>query len=296
MTPVEQQRSLSSSNPILSRPQFRRRGGQKTAAKDPRAGIAVARSGAGPGKELDRHPDDFAPLPFVVADLMTMDDVLNRAGAGLAVTVTAAALSWAFLPHASLSTLGDYGVAVGAGLLAAALVIVQYRRNLPSPLCTLTFAALQGVFLGVLSMTVSSHLSPGVFVQMVLGTMTTCAGVLLAHKLHWVRANRRFWPYVGASLLGLCLLALADWCLYPVMGADNLGLRPAGLGVFAGVVGVLLSGFLLSLHVRKAEDGITCGALRAQSWTAAFGLTLSLVWLYVETVRLFTLFPGEELY
>ncbi|MFJ3672544.1 Bax inhibitor-1/YccA family protein [Streptomyces sp. NPDC090106] len=295
MTPVQQQRSLTSSNPVLSRPQFQRRGGQKTAVRDPRAEIAVPRGVLAPGPDLS-HEEGPAPLPFVVADLMTMDDVLSRAAAGLAVTALGAALAWTLLPYSRLGTVGAYGIAVAAGLVATALVLLQRRRNLPSPSLTLTFAAFQGVFLGTLSTTLSSHLSPGFLVQTVLGTMATSAGVLLAHKLHWIRANRRFWPFVGAGLVGLCLLVLTDWMLFPLMGADGLGLHPVGLGVFTGVVGVLLAAPFLSLHLRKVEAGITCGASRDQSWTAAFGLTLTLVWLYVETVRLLTLFPGEELY
>ncbi|WP_409467906.1 Bax inhibitor-1/YccA family membrane protein [Streptomyces sp. HC307] len=297
MTPVEQQRSLKSSNPILSRPQFKRRGGQKTAARDPRAGIAVAQSRIGTGKDLDQvHEDDSAPLPLSVGDLMTMDDVLSRALAGLGVTALAAALSWTLLPYAPLGAAVAYGIAAGAGLVAAALVVIQRRRKPPSPALPLTFAAFQGVFLGVLSATASSDLSPGVFVQLVLGTMATSAGVLLAYKLHWMRVNRRLYGFVGAALCGVCFLGLADWTLLPLTGADVLGLHPAGLGVFMGLLGVVLAASFLSLHFRKVEDAIKYGAPRDQSWLAAFGLTLTLTWLYVETVRLLTLFPGEELY
>ncbi|MEU6602820.1 Bax inhibitor-1/YccA family membrane protein [Streptomyces flaveolus] len=297
MTPVEQQLSLTSSNPILSRPQFERRGGQKTAVRDPRAGIAVARDRIRVGNDWERaHADEAAPLPVFVGDLMTMDDVLPRAAAALAVTALTAALSWTLLPLAALGTAASYGVAAGAGLLAAALVVVQRRRNLPSACLTLTFAAFQGVFLGVLSMTASSHLSPGLFVQTVLGTMAASAAALLARALHWMRANRRFYGVAGAALLGLGLLGLADWILFPLMGAEGLGLRPLGLGIVMGVVGLALGMSFLPLHFRQVEDGVTYGASRDQSWPAAFGLTLTLVWLYVETARLFTLFPGDELY
>lgn len=295
MTPVEQHRSLTSSNPVLARPPFARRGGRKTTARDPRAGITVTQRGSGSGQDPDPHPEDARePLPFVVADLMTMDHVLSRAATGLAVTASAALLSWVLLPYARLGTPAAYGVAAGAGLAAAALVVLQRRRNLPSPTLTLLFAAFQGVFLAVLSTTVSRHLCPGVFVQTVLGTMAAFAGVLFAQGLHWVRANRRRTPYLGAGLVGVCFLALADWILFPLLGADGLGLRPVGPGVLTGLAGVLLATSFLALHVRKVEDGITYGADRDQSWTAAFGLTLSLTWLYVETVRLLTLVPGED--
>ncbi|GGM18453.1 membrane protein [Streptomyces fumigatiscleroticus] len=265
--------------------------------RDPRAGIAVVRDRIGAGKEPEQdHEDGPAPLPIVVGDLMTMDSVLPRAAVALGVTALAAVLSWTVLPFARLGTAASYGVSAGAGLLAAALVVAQYRRNLPSPSLTLAFAALQGLFLGVLSTTASSHLSPGVFVQTVLGTITACAGVLLAYRLHWIRANRRFNAFVGAALLGAGLLALADWLLLPVAGVDGLGLRPFGLGVFMAVVGVVLGASCLPLHWRQVEDGIAYGVSREQSWPAAFGLALTVVWLYVETVRLLTLYQGDEWY
>ncbi|WP_420036452.1 Bax inhibitor-1/YccA family membrane protein [Streptomyces sp. cg28] len=295
MTPVEPQSVLTSSNPVLTRPQFRRHGGPKTAARDPRAGIAVAPGRTAPVQDPFREGGP-APLPFPVADLLTMDGVVSRAAAGLAASTLAAVLSWAVLVHVPIGTAVAYGIAGGAGLATTALVLIQRRRSLLSASLTLTFAVVQGVFLAVLSATVSRHLAPGVFVQMVLGTTAGCAGVLFARAVHWMRAGRRFCPLVGAGLLGLGFLALADLVLFPLLGADGLGLRPAGLAVFLGVVGVGLAVPFLSLHIGKVEDGITCGASRDLSWTAAFGLTLTLTWLYVETIRLFTLYPADDLY
>ncbi|MBO1329841.1 Bax inhibitor-1/YccA family protein [Streptomyces sp. VRA16 Mangrove soil] len=295
MTPVVQQRSLTSSNPVLSRPQFGRRGGPKTAARDPRTGTAVPQGRTTTGQDPFRA-DEPASLPFPVADLMTSEGVVSRAAAGLAVSTLAAILVWTALPHTGIGTSAAYAIAAGAGLAAAALVVLQRHRKRSSSALTLTFAAVQGVFLAVLSATASSHLSPGVFVQLVLGTMAACAGVLCARALHWMRAGRRWWPSVGAGLLGLGFLALADLALVPFIGAAGLGLRPAGLAVLMGVLGVVLTVPFLSLHFGKVADGIACGAPQELSWTAAFGLTLTLTWLYVETVRLLTLYPADELY
>lgn len=265
--------------------------------RDPGAGIVVPWGRTVPDQDAGPlYGDGPAPLPLLVADLMTMDDVLHRAAAGLAATALAAALSWTLLAAVPLATAAACAIAAGAALVAAALLVLQCRGNRPSPTRTLMFAASQGVFLGVLSGTVARHAAPGLLVQTVLGSMAASAGCLLAHKLHWVRAGRRFWPFVGAGLLALCHLALTDWLLLPVLGADGLGLRPVGLGVFMGLVGVVLAMPMLSLHFRKVEDGITFGAAREQSWVAAFGVTLTLTWFYVETVRLLTLFPAEDVY
>jgi len=79
VTPVEKQRVLKSSNPVLSRPQFQRQGGRKTTARGPRAGIAVARERIRAGKDVEQaYEDGLSALPFSVGDLMTMDDVRDR--------------------------------------------------------------------------------------------------------------------------------------------------------------------------------------------------------------------------
>ncbi|MFE6888471.1 Bax inhibitor-1/YccA family protein [Streptomyces sp. NPDC057694] len=300
MTPVEQQRTIKSSNPVLRLPQFTPRGGQKTAARDPRAGRAVTRDRIRAGKDVEQAPTDEhdghdAP-PLLVGDLMTMRDVLPRAAAALATTVLTAVLAWTLLPRVTLPIGVLYAIAAVAALPAAVLVVIQCRGNPSSASLTLTFAACQGGFLGVLSWTVSSHLSPGILVQLVLGTMATSAGALLARALGWIRVNRRFYGFLGAALLGLALLALADWLLLPLAGADGLGLRPFGLGLFTGLLGVALAASFLSLHFRQVEDGVTFGASRDRAWSAAFGLTLTLTWLYVETTRLFTLYPHDDLH
>ncbi|WP_338704208.1 Bax inhibitor-1/YccA family protein (plasmid) [Streptomyces sp. Q6] len=296
MTPVEQHRPLKSSNPILACPQFERRGGQKTVARDPRAGIAVGQGRSATGQDLDQTHDtdtDTGPLPLAVGDLMTMEDVRPRWLAGLGVTALFVSLSWTLLPHLPAGTAVAYAIAGGAGLLAAALVVVQCRRKRPSPTLTLTFAALQGACLGVFSTTAFSRLSPGLLVQTVLGTLATSVGFLLAHRLHWMRVHRRRYGFLGAVVFAVCFLALADTALFPLMGADGLGLRSAGLGVLMGLVGVVFTVSFLPLHLRKVEAAVTHGAPREQRWSAAFGLTLSLTWLYVETARLVTYYPAE---
>ncbi|MFD6534597.1 Bax inhibitor-1/YccA family protein [Streptomyces sp. NPDC060184] len=292
--PVEQ-RALKSSNPILSRPQFERSGGQKTAVKDPRAEIPVARSRSGTVRGADRAPGGgSAPVPVLVGDLLTMDGVLSRAAAALGVAALAAGLTWTLPPLTTLGDAASYSVTGAAALIAATLVVVQRRRNLPSMAMTLAFAAFQGVFLGMLSATASRPLSPGVFVQTVLATMAACGGALLAHGLRWMRAHRRARGCVGGGLLGTGLLAFADWLLFPLTGADTLGLAPFGLGVFMGVVGLAFGTSFAFLHLRQVEKGITHGTARAHAWTAAFGLTLTLTWLYVETARLLTLYQGDD--
>ncbi|MFE7752577.1 Bax inhibitor-1/YccA family protein [Streptomyces sp. NPDC057428] len=295
---MEEQRSLKSSNPVLSRQEFRRERGRKVTAGwpvggVPTAGWAKARSlvGRAPGREAATA---LSPQPSVA--LMTMNAVLGRAAIALATVVLTAVLWWTVPPVAPTNLGASYGIAGGAALVACLLVLLQARMGRPSPALILVYAAVQGVFLGVLSNTVSTHMSAGVVVQTVLGTMTAFAGVLIAYGLRWIRVARRLQGFAAAAALGLLLLAAADLLFSTYTTSDGLGFRSGVLGAVLGVAGVIMGASFLSLHFKQVEDGVTYGVAAEESWRAALGLTLTLVWLYVETVRLFTLVREDDVY
>jgi uncharacterized YccA/Bax inhibitor family protein len=235
-------------------------------------------------------------LPRFVGDLMTMDHVVARSALTLGITFLTAVSSWTVWPLTPARPAASYGGAAAAGLVGLVVVLVQWRRRRPSPTLALTFAACEGAFLGVLSAMVSTHVSPGVFVQGVLGTMAAFAGVLIAYRLHWIRVTGRRYGFVTASAAGLIVLIASDLLLAPVMGAGGLGFHSVGLGVASGIGGIALGTVFFALHFRQVEDGINHGAPREDAWPAAFGLTLTLVWLYVETVRLLTLVPEDDVH
>ncbi|MFJ2399155.1 Bax inhibitor-1/YccA family protein [Streptomyces sp. NPDC087843] len=287
---------MKSSNPVLLGRRWIRQGGSKTAVGDPLVGVTVARHLIVAGHDPDRKSEPESPgLPHLVADLMTMKGVLARTLLAFAVTVLMTVLSWTVPPVSPTSLDSSYGLAGGAGMAAAALVLVQCRRGRPSPVLTLAHAVAEGVFLGVLSNTASTHISPGVFVQLVLGTIAAFASVLMAYALGWIQVAQRWYGFLCSAAMGLVLLMVGDVLLLPFLGAASLGFRSAAVGVLCGVTGVGLAIPLLAVHFKQVEDGITHGALRQESWMAAFGLNLTLVWLYVETLRLTVLVPAEDI-
>ncbi|WP_399896145.1 Bax inhibitor-1/YccA family protein [Streptomyces sp. BBFR51] len=302
VTPVET-RSLKSSNPVLSRRVLGRYGGRKTAARSPLVETAartplvevpVSQDLVPPAEGTDqaRKADPALP-PYHVADLLMMGHVLARTAVAFALTALTAVLSWLVPPLASVNTAVSYGIAGGAGLTATALVFVQCRRRRSSPVLTLAFALVQGVFLGVLSNTVSTHVSPGIFVQFVMGTMAGFAGVLGAHALRWIRVTGRTWGFLTAAALGLNLLIAADLLLSAATGTAP-GFQYLLLGAVVGVTGLAAGTGFLALHLRRVEHEITRGTPRTQSWHAAFGLTLTLTWLYVESLRLLSLATPDD--
>lgn len=305
-TVLLERRSLKSSNPVLSRWRSgRTRGGTPTG---PSPAVAVSESAVSESGAPDNAPDRSAPdgsAPYreargarpvagAAADVMTMNDVIVRTAATLGTAVLGAVLSWTVSPVDPASTGASYSIAATAALTALAVALVQTFRSRPTPALILTYAAFEGVFLGVLSATVSTHLSPGVVVQVVLGTMAVFAAVLVAYRLSWIEAARRLRGFALAAFAGLLLLAVADLVFSAFTEKAGLGFRSGGPGVLLGVVGVVLGALFLALHFRQVEDGIAAGAPRKESWTVAFGLTVTLVWLYAETPRLLTLVREDD--
>jgi uncharacterized YccA/Bax inhibitor family protein len=226
---------------------------------------------------------------------MTMKGVVARSTLAFGVTVLMAVLSWTEPPVPPTNVGRSYAIAGGVGAVVAVLVLLQRRMSRPSAALTLVYAVAQGVFLGVLSNTASTHVSPGVFVQLILGTMAAFAGVLVAYSSHWIRVPHRWYGFVCAAALGLFVLLVADVLLSPFLGAEGLGFRSVAGGVVFGVAGIVLATPFIAVYFKQVEGGITHGAPRQESWAAAFGVTLTLVWLYVETMRLVTPVPAEAI-
>jgi uncharacterized YccA/Bax inhibitor family protein len=228
------------------------------------------------------------------ANVMTIDDVVSRTAMTLGTVVLTAVISWIALPVDPANINKSYGIALGAALIAMVLALVQSFKRKPTPALILGYAAFEGVFLGVVSAATSTYIGPGVVIQAVLGTMCVFAAVLFAYKMRWIRVTRRFYGFVIAAAMGFMLLMLTNLLFSVFAGGDGLGFRSGGLGILFGVIGVILGACFLALDFKQVEDGVTYGAPREESWLAAFGLTIALVWIYLELLRLFQILSGDD--
>jgi uncharacterized YccA/Bax inhibitor family protein len=216
---------------------------------------------------------------------MTMDDVVASTALSLLALVAAGAVAWFALPTAG------YGIA-GAAALAAFVVglVVSFRRSV-SPALVLLYAALEGFFLGAVTHVLNT-VWPGIAIQAVLGTAAVFAGMLVAYRAGWIRVTSRYARAGLAIAVGFLLLMLVN-LVASAFGA-SLGLDSGPLGIVVGLVGVALGAFFLSLDFAAVEEGIRRGAPRSEAWRSAFGLTLSLVWIYLEMLRLIAILRGDD--
>ncbi|MET7858306.1 Bax inhibitor-1/YccA family protein [Streptomyces sp. NPDC005318] len=295
---------MRSSNPVFSRRGFSRDNGYAGFNAAPQAGAPV--TGAGPYAQ-GTAANPYATNPYAQQDAqygapqapartgaMTIDDVVTRTAITLGTVVVGAALAWALLPVDEANLGKSYGIAIGAALVAFALSLVQSFKRRPVPALIVSYAAFEGVFLGVISSAVSTYIGPGVVMQAVLGTMCVFAGVLLAYKMRWIRVTRRFYGFVMAAAMGFMLLMVVNLLFAVFGGGDGLGFRSGGLGILFGVIGIVLGACFLALDFKQVEDGIAYGAPREESWLAAFGLTMTLVWIYLEMLRLLSILSGDD--
>ncbi|MDT0571624.1 Bax inhibitor-1/YccA family protein [Streptomyces sp. DSM 3412] len=293
---------MRSSNPVFSRRGFSRDNGHAGFNTAPQAGGAAVGTQGNPYAQQGGNP--YATNPYAQQGVqhgappqapartgaMTMDDVVMRSAMTLGTVVVGAVLAWALLPVSPTS----YGLAIGAALIAFVLAMVQSFKRKASPALILAYAAFEGVFLGVLSEMFNSQWSGAPF-QAVLGTMAVSGATLLVYKAGWIRVTARY-ARIGMTIAIAFILVMAVNLLLVVFGlAPDGGLRSMGpLGAVVGILAILLGAFFLTLDFKQIQDGIAYGAPREEAWLAAFGLTMTLVWIYIEMLRLVAIFSGDD--
>ncbi|TQK45016.1 putative YccA/Bax inhibitor family protein [Streptomyces sp. SLBN-118] len=290
---------MRSSNPVFSRRGFSRDNGyagfnaQQPQAGGPAVGTNPYVQGAGnPYATNPYAPADTrygAPAP-ARTNAMTMDDVVSRTAMTLGTVTVGAILAWVVLPVSSTS----YGLAIGAALVAFVLAIIQSFKRTPSPALIIGYAAFEGIFLGVISEMYNSVWSGAPF-QAVLGTLAVSGATLFMYKQRWIRVTARY-ARIGMTIAIAFVAVMLVNLLLVVFGvAGDGGLRSFGpLGAIVGILAILIGCFFLTLDFKQIEDGIAYGAPREESWLAAFGLTMSLVWIYLEMLRLVAIFSGDD--
>lgn len=219
-----------------------------------------------------------------------MDDVVMRSAMTLGTVTVGAILAWALLPVSSTS----YGLAIGSALVAFVLAMVQSFKRKATPALILGYAAFEGVFLGVISEMYNERWSGAPF-QAVLGTMAVAGATLLVYKAGWIRVTARY-ARIGMAIAIAFVVVMAVNLLLVAFGvAGDGGLRSMGpLGAIVGILAILIGAFFLTLDFKQIEDGIAYGAPREEAWLAAFGLTMTLVWIYVEMLRLVAIFSSND--
>ncbi|HWS59037.1 MAG TPA: Bax inhibitor-1/YccA family protein [Actinotalea sp.] len=214
---------------------------------------------------------------------LTYDDVIVKTGALLALLVLFATATWALAP-------GLWVVGMVIGLV---LGLVNAFKREPSPVLITLYAAAQGVFLGGISAFYESFYD-GVVGQAVLATVAVFASSLFLFRSGKVRVTPKFQKFLLIGMVGYLTFSVLNLVLMFVMPSGDFGpLRSGWLGVAVGLVAVGLAAASLIMDFDSIKRGVEQGVPAKFAWSAAFGLLVTLVWLYLELLRLLAILRGE---
>ncbi|GAA5158887.1 MULTISPECIES: Bax inhibitor-1/YccA family protein [Amycolatopsis] len=224
---------------------------------------------------------------------MTVDDVVIKTGLSLATALVTGILTaiWA-QGQADARALGPVlGVMLVAMLVGFGLSLVMIFRQKPSGPMTLLYSAAEGVFLGAIT-GLFEMIYPGIALQAILGTAGVFIAMLVVYKTGAVKVTPKLTKWIIGATAGVVILMLAN-LLLSLFGV-NMGLRDGGaLAIIFSLVVIGIAAFNFLLDFDMADRMIREGMPSKWAWFAAFGLMTTLVWLYLEILRLLSYLQND---
>ncbi len=213
---------------------------------------------------------------------MTVDSVVERTAILLGVAVLTGAATWA---------LGLGGLAFPAAIVGLVLALVIIFKQVTNPGVILAYAAIEGVFLGGISQ-FFNNAYPGIVVQAVAGTAGVTGIMLALYRSGKIRVTPKFTKMVVGATMGFFALVMVNF-VAGFFTDGGLGLREGPLGILVGVVAIGLASMNLVLDFDMVEKGAQQGLPERYGWFAAFAIMVTLVWLYIEILRLLSILRGD---
>ena len=185
--------------------------------------------------------------------------------------------------------------AVQALMIPAALVgfglalWITFSKKI-RPAAVVTYAAVQGIFIGTISSFFEAEY-PGIVINAVIGTLTTAGAMFTAYSMGWIKVTARFTRVMTFALIGYAGFALVN--IIVSLFTNSSGIYSTPFAWLAGLVGVGLAAFTLNLDFEDISQGAANGLPREYEWKAAFGLVVTMIWLYLEILRLLSIFNRD---
>jgi uncharacterized YccA/Bax inhibitor family protein len=218
--------------------------------------------------------------PRAPARYMTLDDVVQRTAAMLGTILLAGAVTWVALPQRLYGPVLIISMMAGLGL--GLFMAFTMRVNAAT---ALIYSAAEGVLLGAISHAFESRW-PGIVIQAITGTIMVAAGMLFVYRIGAIRVTPRFTRILVGATIGVFGLMVVNMIAY-LFSPDGLGLRSGGpLAVVFSLVCIVIAALNLVYDFDVVERGIRQGAPQKFAWYASFGITVTLIWLYIEILRL----------
>ncbi|MGV8857923.1 Bax inhibitor-1/YccA family protein [Rhodoglobus sp.] len=260
----------------LNNPAFSR-----DAAFSSRGGVAVANQVS--NQQLnDMYNQESAPAS---SDVMTVEDTIAKTVGAFALLLVGAAIGWI----ADMPLLW-----IGAGLVGFVLALINIFKKQPSGALVLAYSAVEGVFVGGISRFYENAFD-GVVTQAVIATIVVVGVTLALFASGKIRASKKATKVFMIAMIGYVVFSLVNVVMMLTGATDNaFGLRSAEIfgipfGLILGVLVVIMAAYSLVLDFDFIQKGAANGAPRVFGWKGAFGIMVTVIWLYLELLRMFAL-------
>ena len=242
---------------------------------------AVAAAQNVSAEQLQEMYNQPATLPD--REVMTVENTIQKTVGSFAVLLVGATVGFLLTPTMPF-------VFWGAAIVGFVLALVNIFKREPSPVLILAYAAAQGVFLGGISLIYETQFS-GIIAQAVIGTLAVVGVTLALFASGKIRASKRATKIFLIAMVGYLVFSIINVILmwtgvnqdpWGLFGADIFGIP---LGLIIGVLVILMAAYSLVLDFDAIQQGVRNRAPKRYGWSGAFGILVTVIWLYLEILR-----------
>ncbi|MES2866246.1 MAG: Bax inhibitor-1/YccA family protein [Actinomycetota bacterium] len=244
------------------------------------------------------------PAGSIETDRMSVEDTVWKTAGLFAILLVTAVVGWVWTlggvsvdPTAGVSMLPMIVGALGGFVLA--MIITFTSRKKVRPALIFAYAAFEGVFVGGIS-AFFELLYPGIVVQATLATVAVVGVTLALFASGKIRASAKMTKIFMIAMVGYLVFSLLNLGLMWTGINDNaFGLRSVEimgipLGLIIGVLVVFMAAYSLVLDFDQIQQGVRNGAPRKYGWVGGFGIMVTVVWLYIEILRIIAIARGSN--
>ncbi len=248
---------------------------EQPAAQTQRPGVDTPVADAGAGIE---QPPVITPSDKP----MTYENTISKTVMLFLIVLAFGAVGW-FMP----------ALALPAAIIGLVLGLVNAFKKEPSVPLIVLYAVFQGVFLGGISGIFEAQWA-GIVSQAIIGTLSVFGVTLLLFRSGKVRTSPRLNKIFMVAIIGYAAFSLINFGMVMFGLTDNpFGMRSGWLGVAIGALAVLLAAYSLVMDFELIQNGVKNRVPEKWAWSAAFGLMVTLIWLYVEILRILAILRGD---
>ena len=224
--------------------------------------------------------NSFENLIATSNEVMTLDGTVNKTAISMGILLIAAYYTYS-------NAIMDYVIIGFVGGFILALVTIFKKEW--SPTTVPIYAALEGLALGGISKMYADSFEPGIVPQAITLTLGILFALLFAYKSKIIQATENFKLGLFAATAGIFVVYLVSFLMsifgsggLPVMNPSNSSMFSIGFSLFV----VIIASLNLVMDFDFIEEGVSNGAPKYMEWYGAFGLLVTLIWLYLEILRL----------